>query len=242
MLEVIENLLILQDRDRKIMRSRRELADVGPQRLMLQNKLASSQAGLEAGKLRVKQIESDRKKLELEVDAKKQLIEKYSMQQFQTKKNEEYRALAHEIDTCKEAIVKIEDQELDLMEQAERAQKEVIAETQTGVVLKRDIEDQVAKLTVREENLAKELAELEQDRDKLAAGVEEVTLRRYERLLQHKGENVVVGIAHGVCGGCHMKLPMQLVVSCQGKDQLITCLNCGRILYYTPDMDLAVAD
>ena len=53
--------------------------------------------------------------------AKKKLIEKYSLQQFQTKKNEEYRALANEIENCRKAIIKIEDQEIELMEQAEQA-------------------------------------------------------------------------------------------------------------------------
>src|SRR5262245_6336588 len=124
MLEVIEKLLILQDRDRKIHRVRAESANVEPEREALQGRLIGSQAALEAAKLTVKQIESDRKKLELEVEAKKQQIEKYSLQQFQTKKNEEYRALASEIETCRTAIVQLEDQQLDLMEKAEIAQKE----------------------------------------------------------------------------------------------------------------------
>ena len=55
------------------------------------------------------------------------MIVRYANQQFQTRKNEEYRALAHEIETCKDAIFKIENQEIELMEQAEAAQKEVAA-------------------------------------------------------------------------------------------------------------------
>jgi predicted nucleic acid-binding Zn-ribbon protein len=39
-----------------------------------------------------------------------------------------------------------------------------------------------------------------------------------------------------------MKFPVQLVVSCQAARELVTCPNCGRILYYTRDMDLAVAE
>jgi len=50
-------------------------------------------------------------------------------------------------------------------------------------------------------------------------------------------------VQHGVCGGCHMKLPTQVLVSTQQANQeLVTCINCGRILYYTRDMDLAVAN
>ena len=39
-----------------------------------------------------------------------------------------------------------------------------------------------------------------------------------------------------------MKLPAQILVTCQQEQEIVTCTNCGRILYYTPDMSLAVAD
>ena len=108
MLETIEKLLLLQDRDRKINRVQQELAQIGPERNTYQTKATATQAQLETAKTRVRQIESDRKRLELDVETKKQQIEKYANQQLQTRKNEEYRALAHEIELCKEAIVKIE--------------------------------------------------------------------------------------------------------------------------------------
>ncbi len=242
MLESIEKLLILQDRDRKISQIKDELARIDPERQLLQARAASTQASLDAGKLRGKQIESQRKDLELEVEAQKQKIEKYSVQQFQTKKNEEFRAIGHEIESCKASIVKIEDQELELMEEAEAVQKEVVSATQTAKEAKQHVESQVADLAGREENLKKELAELSSNREELAAAVEESARTRYDRLVKTKGENVVVGIQHGVCGGCHMKFPMQIVLSCRREEEIVTCPNCGRILYYTRDMDMAVAD
>src|SRR6266581_9613777 len=153
MLDAIEKLLVLQDRDRKIRRVKGELAQIDPERQMLKAKVASAQSSLESAKTRVKQLESARKDLELEVEAKKQLIAKYSLQQFQTRKNEEYRALAHEIETCKEEIVKIEDRELELMEQAEAAQKEVVRRTQASGEVRKMVEDQTTQLGSREQAL-----------------------------------------------------------------------------------------
>ena len=126
MLETIEKLLVLQDRDRKIHRVQAELTHISPERDGLRAKAASTQAQLDAAKNRVKQIESERKRLEIEVESKKEQIAKYANQQLQTRKNEEYRALAHEIEHCKAEITKIEDGEIELMEQAEAAQKEVL--------------------------------------------------------------------------------------------------------------------
>src|SRR5437667_572744 len=133
MLETIEKLLILQERDRRLQRLRGELVQIEPERQALRAKAADAQKALENAKERVKHLESERKNLELEVESKKQLIAKYALQQFQTRKNEEYRALAHEIDNCKAEIVKIEDRELELMEQTETAQKEVVRRSHDAV-------------------------------------------------------------------------------------------------------------
>ena len=240
--DTIEKLLILQDRDRRILQEQGELSRIEPERQTLKAKAANAQAELENAKLRVKQIESARKDLELEVEVKKQMIVRYANQQFQTRKNEEYRALAHEIDTCKAAIFEIENREIELMEQAEVAQKEVLRATQATKDARTLMDEQVAQLGAREENLKRELAQLEANREELASAVDESARSRYERLVRSKGDNVVVGVEHGVCGGCHMKLPPQLLVLCQGEKELVGCSNCGRILYYTRDMDLALID
>jgi predicted nucleic acid-binding Zn-ribbon protein len=242
MLDTIEKLLVLQDCDRHLLQVEGELARIEPESQMIKSRATGAQAGLDTAKNRVKQIESDRKKLELDVEAKKQQIEKYALQQFQTKKNDEYRALAHEIETCKAAIVKLEDQQLELMEQAEAAQREVAAANRVAAEAHKDTDGQLADLAKRGENLKKDLAELESKRAQLLAAVDESTRMRYERLLKNKGAAVVVGVQHGVCGGCHMKLPAQILVTCQSQQEIVACINCGRILYYTRDMDLVFAD
>src|SRR5688572_518466 len=182
MLEAIEKLIILQDRDRKLIRLREELAHIPAERLQLQAKSSSAQTNLDTAKQKGKQIESDRKKLELDVDAKKQQIEKYSLQQFQTKKNEEYRALNNEIENCKKAIVQIEDQELELMEQAEAVQKQILAAQQLAADAKKLVDGKLVELDTREKNLRAELASLESNRAELANAVDDEALGKYERL------------------------------------------------------------
>ena len=82
MLDAIAKLLVLQDRDRKLRRVETELANIEPERQTFKTKSIAVQAQLDQVRLRVKQIESDRKSLELEVEAKKQMIERYANQQF----------------------------------------------------------------------------------------------------------------------------------------------------------------
>jgi len=163
-------------------------------------------------------LSPNRKKLELDVEAKKQQIEKYSLQQFQTKKNDEYRALAHEIETCKGIIVKLEDQQLELMEKSRgRRRRMSCLATQASNEAKKLVEGQVRRFGNARAEFEKELVELESNREQLLMAVDENARSRYERLLKNKGGNVVVGVEHGVCGGCHMKLPAQVVVSCRAQ-------------------------
>lgn len=242
MQEIIEKLLILQDRDRKIHRVSQELAHISPERETLRSRAASTQNQLETAKTRVKQLESERKQLDLEIETKKTQIEKYANQQLQTRKNEEYRALAHEIEMAKADIFKIEDREIVLMEQAEVAQKDVVRATGEAAAARKLVEDQIGLLDQREANLKKESTELTASRADLAGAVDESTRNRYERILKSKGDNVIVGIEHSSCGGCHMKLPPQVITTCRAQSEIITCPNCGRILYFTRDMVLTAGD
>ncbi len=241
MLESIEKLLILQDRDRNLNRTRAELDTIGPEQEMAQIKCASSKKALEEAKLKYAHLEARKKELELEVDSEKQRIDKYSNQQLQTKKNEEYKALKNEIDGCEKRISGVEDTILELMEESDAAKAVVSSATRTAAEVQKRVDDQVAELAELKKNLDLRLAELESNRDELASAVEAGVLAKYERLLKQRGDNIVVGIEHGVCGGCHMKLTAQIMVDCRQQEEVPYCPHCGRILYYTRDMELEPA-
>lgn len=242
MLDVIEKLLILQDRDRKILRARSELTRIPIERAAASGRSANANAALDAAKLKVKVIETARKNLELEVDSLKEKINKYSTQQLQTKKNDEYKLYGDEIEKAKKVIGGLDDQQLDLMEKIEAAQKEVAAANKVAAAAKADVDAELAQLATREAAFLKELSDLETSRAALTEGIDEVTLAKYTRLLKTKGESIVVSVEHHACGGCHMKLPAQVVHSAKAGKEVVACINCGRILYYTRDMDLAAAE
>ncbi len=241
MLDAITKLLSLQEKDQERMRVQAELAGIAPQRQTLNTKLTSAKTSVDAAKAKLVDAEGSRKKLELEVEAQKQAIAKYSIQQMQTKKNDEYKAFGHQIETCQQIIRQQEDEQIVFMEQAEIAQAGLNAANKQFQELKQHVDKQLADLANREESLKRQLASLEAGREQFATQVEEGIRARYERLLKHKGDKVVVGVDRGVCGGCHMTLPPQVVLACQGQQDMVNCPNCSRILYFTSDMDLTVA-
>ncbi len=242
MLEALEKLLILQERDRRLLRLRAELADIDPQRRLVQSRRTTAEQEFEKSKFRSHQLESERKRLELEVETRKSQIDRYSAQQWQTKKNEEYKALTHEITTCKEAIRQLEDQQLALMEQSEAADRTVATAAEVLKRAKADADVQLQQFTTAESRLSAQLAEAEQNRSQAAAVIDPTVVIRYERILKNRGDKVIVDVERGVCGGCHMKLSRQDVINCQASREIINCPNCGRILYYLPGMDVTAAE
>lgn len=236
MLPILEKLLVLQDRDRKLLRLRAEVQHVPAQRELLQAKAAKAAAEFDVVRQRGKQLESDRKKLELEVASKQEFIRKCETQQGATKKNEEYRAFQHQIDTTRTEITALEDQQLELMERAEKVAREIAEAEKIARGLKAEVDKQLADLASRETVLKQELDTAVAARAQQAAEIDPAVMPRYERLLKTKGDNIVVGVPQGICGGCHMKLPTHVYVATKGQQEIVQCINCNRILYYTRDM------
>ena len=185
------------------------------------------------------QLEVRRKDLENEVESKKEQIRKYSQQQLETKKNEEYQALTREIEHVRQSISELEDQELELMEEQDDFKAKLAEASQVAEEAKVNEAQLLSELDEREKNLGSQLDQLDEEREALADAIDPKALAHYERLLDTKGGRVIVGIDHGSCGGCHMKLQAQEIVNAKSERERITCTNCGRLLYYTREMVLA---
>ena len=234
--ENIRQVLILQDRDMKFSRLEEELESLDPERQSAKRDSINRQQVYEEAKQHLVKLEVRRKDLDNDVEAKKTQINKYAQQQLETRKNEEYTALGREIDHAKEAISKIEDEELELLEEID-AYKPKIEETK--VIAEEAKAHEVATLAdfdEREKNIEKELESLEDERDALIENLDTKLVRHYDRLLETKSGKVVVGVDHGNCSGCHMKLQAQTLVDAKSGRDMVTCTNCGRLLYYTREM------
>ncbi|HEV3392051.1 MAG TPA: C4-type zinc ribbon domain-containing protein [Chthoniobacterales bacterium] len=227
----LEQLLILQDRQQKIRQIENEIKNLPLQRKHLESQLAESVTSLDAIKQRARQVEVDRKKLELDVGTRNESINRLKTQQYQTRKNDEFQAMGHEIHRYEEEIRKLEDQELELMEQGDKLKVEVTAEEKKSAATKDSIARQMNDLGEKSKVLETRLLELSKERKELAEKMDEDVVGRFERLFVSKGDSAIVAIEHGVCTGCHMKLTIATVKAAEGGKEIVNCEQCGRILY-----------
>ena len=237
--EDIRQLLVLQDRDAKASRLEAELESIDPEREKTRRDSLRAQQVLEQAKQDHMQLEVRRKDLENEAESRREQILKYSQQQLETKKNEEYQALGREIDHTRQAISEIEDRELELMEEQDVFKTKLAEAKRVAEEAKASEAAMLSDLDEREKNIEKELDELDEEREEIVETINKKTFVLYERLLDTKEGRVIVGIDHGSCGGCHMKLQTQEIVDAKSGREMVTCTNCGRLIYYTREMVMA---
>ena len=230
MLPEIEKLLVLQDRDRTIRTLKLELQVAPLERRESEEKLAATNAQLDAAKQKAREIEVERKKLENEAQAKRDSIAKFQTQKFQTRKNEEFQALNNEITRYEGDIRSLEDRELGFMDDAEKMKAAVTVAEQQAKAVKGQVERQLADIAAKIDAVSAQLKDLETERANLAVGLDEDLLDTFTRLFANKGE-AVVPLEHETCMGCHMKVTTQTVVKVKGQREIVHCEQCGRILY-----------
>src|SRR5205823_1307480 len=226
-----EKLLVLQDRDQKIRQIGLEIKTLPQQKKNLEAQLAANAATLESLKQRARQLEIERKKLELDVGTRQNSISRLKTQQYETRKNDEFQAMGHEIERYQKEIVQLEDQELELMEQADKLRVEISAQEKTAAAARDSVNRQLKDLEEKSKTLEVQLAELRREREELARNIDEDVIERYERLFASKGDAAVVAVEHGVCTGCHMKVTTQTAVRAKSGNEIVSCEQCGRILY-----------
>jgi predicted nucleic acid-binding Zn-ribbon protein len=228
----LEPIVALQKKDRRLIKIMREIRDIPKRKSDIEAQLSSSKQKLETALDSKKHTEVTLKELELEVEACKEKISKYKIQQMEAKTNDQYRAFVKEIGVVEAEIKELEEKEIRLMESLEQG-NEIMSECEERLSReKAGIADELAELDAREAELSEQLESLKADRARAAELCDKTLLQKYSRILNNKRDFAVVMVeSGGHCGGCHMKLPPQVVNDARNPTKLVGCNFCGRIVY-----------
>lgn len=228
----LEKLLVLQDRDRKLRQLLQETRDIPARKLLIQSRLKANKDAFQQAQDNLKNNVAATKAVELEIESVKDTVKKYRHQQSQIKNNDQYRALEREIREQLGRVRELEEREIVLMEQLEGL-KSVAAEREAA--LKQDeasVEVDIKALDERLANIQSDVDAARKSRDELTVDIDDAWLSRYTRIFNNKGDYAFVPVENGTCGGCHMKVPPQLVQDAKRGDTMVSCSYCGRLLYW----------
>ena len=190
---------------------------------------------------REKQIESstlERSRLELDLEDQSAKLKKLESKRIEIKTNEEYAALSLEIEHTRQQISEAEDAMLRRMEESEEASSGLDEARREADVAIEELDGQVSELRAELERLDDAIAVKRDERLRLSKRIDEQTLRRYDRILSSKGDSALASVSGGVCSGCRIKLPPQMVIEVKRSDKLIECQSCGRILHWEKEEGL----
>ncbi len=117
------------------------------------------------------------------------------------------------------------------MEQLDEQMKLLVALQDLDLMI-REAEDSDTSTEMKQMGFKLEgIKKLQEARTNLAKRLRPQLLNRYERLSKSYGR-AVVPVTSNLCLGCFSTLPTSYP-SLKTKNTLLTCENCGRILYFT---------
>lgn len=73
--------------------------------------------------------------------------------------------------------------------------------------------------------------ELKQAREETAEKISKPNLSRYERL-RSKLKRAIVPVKNDICLGCFLRQPTSTGKQGRERSEILTCENCGRMLYW----------
>lgn len=227
----IHSLLILQERDQKLLLVARDLERIPRDEAQANGALAADKAALDKAIDAQRQCEVATKKIELDIATRRNTILRLKQQQFETRKNDEYTALGNEALRYEKEIDGLETKELESMEIADGLRlkvKEAEAQLARSQAL---VNDDLAALASKRKQLLARREELLGERAALVAVSDPEALPLYDRLMKTKNGSAVVHAGGGLCSGCHMKLVPTTLVKVLAALELVQCENCGRLLF-----------
>ncbi len=222
----------LQDRDMRRLALEQQLKAAPRDIAAIEAKIAAEKQAIESAKTEWRELEAKKKLLETEIQGTEQKIAKYRTQQLEVRKNDEYRALTHEIETAQTAIGGFEEEELKIMFSIDEAKKRFAA-AEAG--LKTNIsgyEGKIRTLQAHETELQTEVQAAVAAAEAARPAVPEDQLKIYDRLARKPGLPVCVPVSGGRCGGCHMKVSANIEFEARKGENIVTCDQCSRMVYF----------
>ncbi|MBN2706641.1 MAG: hypothetical protein JXR89_09405 [Deltaproteobacteria bacterium] len=173
--------------------------------------------------------EVERRDLRDVVERLKGLIVQSKEKITQIANNKEYFAVLKELEHNQKAVEK---QELELSGVIEEIEsiKEQIADNDKELAAKhQEMEQEEKAISEKIASLEKKIKAGEKGRQGKAQEIDEVFLRRYQRI-RKRFRNAVVAAENGTCKGCNVNVPPQIYIDLLKGHDMINCPNCQRIM------------
>jgi len=231
-IEQIEQLVVLQKVDSEMITLERVLEDAPKQLRTLQEKQAYLKQQQDVIQEKVDVLMEQKNRIESEIENDTQKVKKSKNKLMMVENTKEYHAMMREMDNMEKMNRTREEERATIL--ADLSDLEGRKET-----LQNDIDALGETISAQQSTLDQELAEkrtrlaiLDKEKSKASEAVPAPILTRYNFIRSRIPNPVIVPVSESVCQGCHIVIPPQSYIDLQKGEQILSCPNCLRIIFW----------
>lgn len=232
----LQKLIALQNLDTTIRKLEKDLESIPERRAEIEREFDQRAFEIKALETNRDEAKHGRARLENEVTEQKGRVERAEKNLMSSKKQDEYTAAIREADAARKLISTLETQILEQMEALEKAESALNERADEIASLNSDREARLKTFDDESASLNGKLATARTEREQAHAGLPKALSTLYGRISTKIRDGVAVAEAKNrSCTACFMSLRPQVMAEIRRGEEVITCDNCGRILYYVPE-------
>jgi predicted nucleic acid-binding Zn-ribbon protein len=156
------------------------------------------------------------------------------MRMNRIKNLKELQALQREIDQIKESNAQLEEELIKVLEELEARASALKEKEQELQKLEQEWGQRRAEIEAQVAGIEQAVTGASAVRGAIATQLNGDLIQRYELIFSRRGGMAVVTVSEGICQGCYMNIPPQLLNEILKSEKLNLCPSCHRILYYKP--------
>lgn len=235
----LDALRELQEIEHQIVDIRRQLKKKESIVAVHQKKIAGFQSQIAAARGELQRLQVEFQAQDTDIKARSAQIAKQREHLNSVRTNKEYASFLAQLNNDRADLTRIEQAAMEQM-QAIESQQAAIAALQEQMRAEEVRRDELADQSGQaQQSYSVKLEQLLAQRKKAAGGVPADALQTFERLSDRFDGEVLVKCERThprkdefICSGCYMSLTTEVANALLTRDELRTCRNCGRILYF----------
>ena len=231
----LQQLVALQNLDTSIRKLQAELGAIPQRRAEIESEFDQRAFEIRALENARDEARHARTRLETEVGEQRLRVERAEKNLMSSKKQDEYTAAIREADAARKQISTLETQILEQMEGLEKAEASLSERAEEIASLNSDRVTRLQEFDNETRQQTDQLAMNRTERERLVAALPKTMGALYVRISARIRDGVAVAEArNGACMACFMALRPQAMAQVRRGEEVVTCDNCNRILYYAP--------
>jgi predicted nucleic acid-binding Zn-ribbon protein len=230
--EKMKCLIELQAYDRRIGELRRRIEACPSEIQALEEMLDRAEAATQARLTQVEETKKERRTVERQIDERENQVQKSNVKLSNIKSNKEYQAALKEIDTLGQEKRALEDKAIEFMEAIEALERQGAEERKQLDSVRETTKVEKSRILSETKAMLEEVDRLEKARQALCGFIDADLLKRYDFLRDRKGGVGISPVIKGICQTCHIGIPPQQFNLLLRGEELMSCPNCNRIIYW----------